>query len=232
MPDKILILGGTGEAAREARRLAAAGVPVITSLAGRLTSLPDLPGTVRVGGFGGAEGLIDYLRHEGVTRVIDATHPFAAAISRHARVACATLGLPLARLERPLWPRHPGDRWHWADDMAMAARMAPKLGRRILLTTGAGSLAAFARSGGPHYVVRLIEEPSRLPLHDYRIVLGRGPFSLAEEVALMADFRIDLLVSKASGGNATGAKIAAARRLRIPVLLVRRPGAAHPAARR
>ncbi|PKU21728.1 cobalt-precorrin-6A reductase [Telmatospirillum siberiense] len=223
MPGKVLILGGTGEAVLEARRLAAAGVPVVTSLAGRLATQPDLPGVVRIGGFGGARGLADFLAAEGIVRVIDATHPFAAAISRHARAACAALGLPLERIERPVWPKRPGDHWHWADDPAMAARMAPRLGRRILLTTGAGSLAVFARWGGPLYVVRLIEDPGRLPFHDYRIVLGRGPFSLAAEMALMADFAIDLLVTKASGGAATEAKIAAARRLGVPVLLVRRP---------
>lgn len=225
MPDKILILGGTGEGAAAARRLTAGGTQVITSFAGRIGTLPDVPGRVRVGGFGGVQGLTDYLAAEGITRVIDATHPFATAISRHARAACAALGLPLERLDRPHWTKHPGDRWHWADDMAMAARMAPKLGRRILLTVGAGSLAVFAKSGGPLYVVRLIEAPRRLPLRDYRVILGRGPFSLADEMALMRIFRIDLLVTKASGGPATEAKIAAARRLRIPVLLIRRPKA-------
>jgi precorrin-6A/cobalt-precorrin-6A reductase len=223
MPDKVLILGGTGEGAAAARRLAASGVEIVNSLAGRVEPLPDLPGTLRVGGFGGAAGLAAYLAKEGITRVIDATHPFAAAISRHARQACADLGLPLERIERPLWAKHPGDRWHWANDAAMAARMAPKLGRRILLTVGAGGLAAFARANGPLYVIRLIEAPDRLAFRDYRIVLGRGPFSLSDELALMRAFGIDLLVTKASGGMATEAKITAARRLKIPVLLIRRP---------
>jgi precorrin-6A/cobalt-precorrin-6A reductase len=105
----------------------------------------------------------------------------------------------------------------------MAARMAPKLGRRILLTVGAGSLAAFSKVGGPLYVVRLIDAPKRLPFRDCRIVLGRGPFALADELALMQAFGIDLLVTKASGGAATQAKITAAHRLKIPVLLIRRP---------
>ncbi len=223
MPDKILILGGTSEGAAAARRLAASGVAVVTSFAGRTAAPPALPGQVRVGGFGGLAGLAGYLVAEGITRVIDATHPFAMAISQQARLACAELGLPLQRLERPLWTKHPGDRWHWADDPAMAARLAPGLGRRILLTVGIGSLAAFAKSGGPLYVVRLIAAPRRLPLRDYRIVLGRGPFPLVDELALMRAFRIDLLVTKASGGAATEAKIVAARQLGIPVLLIRRP---------
>jgi len=223
MPDKILILGGTGEGRAAARRLVASGAQVISSFAGRLDALPDVPGRVRVGGFGGAAGLAAYLAEEGITRVIDATHPFAAAMSHHARQACADLGLPLERIERPLWPKHPGDRWHWADDAAMAARMAPKLGRRILLTLGAGGLPAFAKVGGPFYLVRLIEAPGRVALPHHQVVLGRGPFAVGDEIALMRYFRIDLLVSKASGGLATQAKITAARRLKIPVVLIRRP---------
>jgi precorrin-6A/cobalt-precorrin-6A reductase len=225
MPDKVLILGGTAEATALARRLTADGVAVVTSLAGRLRAAPDLPGGLRVGGFGGVAGLVDYLRREGIDRVIDATHPFAATISAHAAQACAVLGLPLERLERPPWRRRPGDRWYWADDMAMAARMAPRLGRRVLLTVGAGEVAAFARAGGPFYLVRLIEAGRRLPLRRCRIVLGRGPFRVAEERALMKRFAIDLLVTKASGGPATEAKIAAARQLGIAVLMVRRPAA-------
>ncbi|MDR3437555.1 cobalt-precorrin-6A reductase [Telmatospirillum sp.] len=223
MRDKILILGGTFEAAAEARRLTAAGAEVITSLAGRLADPPSLPGRVRVGGFGGTEGLQAFIRAEAITWVIDATHPFAAVISRHAQHACQAQGVPLVRLDRPPWAKHPGDRWHWADDAAMAARLTPHLGRRALLTVGAGTLGAFARAGGPFYLVRLVAPPGRLPFPHYQVVIGRGPFALADEIALMRDFRIDLLVSKASGGQATEAKIAAARTLKIPVLLLRRP---------
>jgi len=220
---KILILGGTAEGAALARRLAA-HTQVITSFAGRVRDLPALPGQVRVGGFGGAEGLEEFLRQERITRVYDATHPFAARISAHARQACARLGLPLERIRREDWQRRPGDRWFWAEDMKMAARMAPTLGRRILLTVGRNSLAPFARHGGPHYVARLVDPPTaRLGFPWLEILLGRGPFRLQEELALLRRFRIDLLVSKASGGKATEAKLTAARMLGIPVLLVRRP---------
>ncbi len=223
-PDKVLILGGTAEAAALARRLVGDGVAVVTSLAGRLPVPPDLPGALRSGGFGGVEGLVAYLSGQGFTKVVDATHPFAAVISAHAVEACARLGLPLERLERPMWPQRPGDRWHWAEDVVMAARMVGRLGRRVLLTVGAGEIGAFARAGGPLYVVRLISPPERrLPLRRYRVVLGRGPFAVAEELALMHHFAIDLLVTKASGGPATEAKIVAARRLGIPVVMVRRP---------
>jgi precorrin-6A/cobalt-precorrin-6A reductase len=224
--ERILILGGTAEAAALAARLVCEqpGVDVITSLAGRLASPPDLPGVVRVGGFGGVAGMIDYLRTERIGRVVDATHPFAATISAHAEQACAALGIPLERIGRPMWTKHPGDRWHWADDMAMAARMVASMSRRAFLTVGAQELAPFAAHGGPFYLIRLIEEPRRpLPFRHYSLVRGRGPFTVAEESALLRIFAIDLLVSKASGGAATGAKITAARRLGIPVVLVKRP---------
>jgi len=225
MPVKVLLLGGTLEGAAIARRLAAdPGVELIVSLAGRVADLPDLPGRLRVGGFGGAEGLTAFLKAENIAKVIDATHPFAAAISAHAAQACGDLGIPLERVQRPLWSRHPGDRWHWADDMAMAARMAAALGRQVLLTVGKGSLAPFARHGGPDYVVRLIDRPaSTLGFRRASVVLGRGPFSLADELTLMEHFQVDLLVTKASGGTATEAKLTAARMLGIPVILVRRP---------
>ena len=158
-----------------------------------------------------------------MTRVIDATHPFAAVISAHAAAACAALGLPLERLERPSWSKHPGDRWHWAGDLEMAARMAPRLGRRIFLTVGAASVEPFARFGGPFYLLRLVEPPARLAWPRCAVVIGRGPFGVEQELALMRRFAVDLLVTKASGGAATEAKIVAARRLALPVLLVRRP---------
>ncbi|HIJ37574.1 MAG TPA: cobalt-precorrin-6A reductase [Rhodospirillaceae bacterium] len=225
MRDRVLILGGTGEAAALAGRLHRQGLQVITSLAGRLAHPPALEGAVRIGGFGGVAGLADFLVTEKISRVIDATHPFAATISAHARAVCRQLGLPLERLERPVWPKRPGDRWFWATDMAMAARMAPKLGRRIFLTVGAGSLVAFTKFGGPFYLIRLMESPAvDRPLFPRQAVLvDGGPFQLADEKRLLRHFAIDLLVSKQSGGPATAAKITAARQLGIPVLLIRRP---------
>jgi precorrin-6A/cobalt-precorrin-6A reductase len=228
-PKRILILGGTAEAADLARRLArdTPDTIVVTSLAGRLSAPPDLPGIVRVGGFGGLEGLLDFLRLARINRVIDATHPFATTISTHAALACAELEIPLERTHRAMWCMRPGDRWHWADDMAMAARMVAGAAfgaRRVFLTVGAQELAPFARKGGPFYLVRMIEEPQRpLPFRHYSLILARGPFALAEELVLLKGFGIDLVVSKASGGPATEAKIAAARKLGIPVVMVKRP---------
>jgi precorrin-6A/cobalt-precorrin-6A reductase len=223
--ERILILGGTAEARTIARNLAHTqpDAIVITSLAGRLTESPELPGTLHIGGFGGLEGLMDFLRLGKITRVIDATHPFAATISAHAGLACAELEIPLEHVNRPMWRKHPGDRWRWADSMEMAARIASRF-RRVFLTIGSQELAPFMRYGGPFYLVRMIEAPKRrLGFRDHRLVLGRGPLVVDEELELMRDFAIDLVVTKASGGSATEAKIAAARKLGIPVLLVKRP---------
>lgn len=220
---RLLILGGTAEAARLARLLAerAPGLEVISSLAGR-AGVPDLPGRVRVGGFGGAEGLAAILAAEDIAAVIDATHPFAARISAHAVAACATACRPLLRLERPGWERLPGDRWVEVADMAEAVRSLPQLGRRAFLTVGAGEVAAFASVRGVWFLVRLLE-PGPLPLADYTVVIGKGPFGEAEERRLLQEHRIEVVVSKASGGAATYGKIAAARALGLPVLMIRRP---------
>lgn len=223
---KLLILGGTGEAAALARRLAerfGARLEVISSLAGRVARPRTVPGRMRIGGFGGAHGLIDYLRAEGISAVIDATHPFAARISAHGRIACDALALPRLSLDRPMWPRHPGDRWIEVDGMAEAAARLPQLGRRALLTVGAGEVAEFSDVTGVWLLVRLIADPGPLPLADYRVLLGRGPFAVEDEIRLLTDHAVDILVCKASGGGATEAKITAARALGLPVLMIRRP---------
>jgi precorrin-6A/cobalt-precorrin-6A reductase len=220
VPSKLLILGGTAEAAALARALdGRAGV--ISSLAGR-AGIPDLPGRVRVGGFGGAAGLESFLRTEAIGRVIDATHPFAARISAQAETACTTLDIPRLMLRRPGWVRQPGDCWEEVADMAEAAERLPGLGRRAFLTVGAGEVAAFAPVPDVWFLVRLLTAET-LPLGDHAVVTGRPPFTEAAERALMAEHRIDVLVSKASGGSATQAKIAAARHLGIPVVMIRRP---------
>lgn len=217
---KLLILGGTSEAAALARALA--GGDVVTSLAGRTAAVPDLPGRLRVGGFGGTEGLAAYLRAEAIGAVIDATHPFAARISAHAAAACAAVGVPRLVLGRPSWLRQPGDIWIEVENMAAAAEAVASVGRNAFLTVGAQEVAAFAGLGEVHFVVRLIE-PGPLPLDRCTVVAGRGPFAAEDEAALMRAHRIDVVVTKASGGAATYGKIAAARALGIPVLMIRRP---------
>jgi len=226
-PLHILILGGTGEGAALAEALFARfgkRVRVTSALAGRTGSPAPLAGEVRIGGFGGAEGLADYLREQAVDLVIDATHPFAAQISRNARLGCEAAGVPRLILERPPWQPHPLDRWIEALDAADAARLVGMIGRRALLTIGQGDLAAFAGIGHVRFLVRLIRAPAEpLPLCHYEIVTGRGPFSLGAEHHLMARNAIDVLVCKASGGAATEAKLVAARELSLKVIMIRRP---------
>jgi precorrin-6A/cobalt-precorrin-6A reductase len=227
VPDsrRILVLGGTGEA----RRLAEALVPlprmtVITSLAGRTTEPLRPPGELRIGGFGGAAGLAAYLGSARIDRVIDATHPYAAAISSHAVEACGLAGLPLIRLERPAWQVRAGDRWIEVDSLAAAATVLPQIGHRAFLTIGVKELIAFAGVAGVSFLVRLVDRPPEpFALSGAEIELGRGPFAEAAELELLRRHRIDVVIAKNSGGAATYGKIAAARMLGLPVLLLRRP---------
>ena len=225
----LLILGGTGEAAALARgALARFGenLMVTTALAGRTRHPGPIPGEVRIGGFGGPGGLAAYLAMRGIDRLIDATHPFAAEISRAARIAADRAGVPRLSVLRPPWRRHALDRWIEVDSLEAAALLVGRLGRRAWLTVGAGSVAAFASATGVRFLVRLVDPPSeRLPLRFYEVVLGRGPFSLAEERHLLQRHAIDVVVCKASGGAATEAKLVAARELSLPVIMVRRPPA-------
>ncbi|MEH1125844.1 cobalt-precorrin-6A reductase [Micromonospora sp. CPCC 206061] len=217
---RLLILGGTGEA----RELAAA-VPaghVVTSLAGRV-SAPRLPvGEVRIGGFGGPEGLAAWLVCERIDAVVDATHPFAHRISASARQATADLELPLLALHRPGWTPGPGDDWRRVPSVDAAAAALPELGDRVLLTTGRQSLAAFAGNSG-WFLIRTVDPPSPPLPSRHEIVLDRGPYTVDGETALMREHRINVLVTKDSGGPLTAAKLAAARELGLPVLMVDRP---------
>ena len=222
---RILILGGTAEAAALAWALAEEPrVAAITSLAGRTRAPAEVPGKVRVGGFGGPEALADYLGSEGIDLVVDATHPFAARISRNAARACATAGVPRLLLARPPWTAQAGDNWVPVPDAAAAA--ASGLGRRVFLAIGRQELAAFAGLAGLWFLVRLVEAPEAPPpLADYHLVLGRGPFEVEQERALLREHRIDAVVSKNSGGVGAAAKIAAARALDLPVVMIERPSA-------
>lgn len=223
----LLILGGTAEAAALAQAaLARFGdrIAVTTSLAGRTERPAKLAGEVRIGGFGGAEGLAAYLAAERVAWLIDATHPFAAQISAQAATACEAAAVPRLVLLRPAWRRHPLDRWVEVADLASAARVLPRLGHRVWLTVGQRDLAAFAGLPQHHFLVRLVDAPAApLPLASCDILLGRGPFNLAEERRILQRHAIEVLVAKASGGAATEAKLVAARERDLPVVMVRRP---------
>ncbi|MBX7548272.1 cobalt-precorrin-6A reductase [Streptomyces sp. NPDC048665] len=224
MPAHVLILGGTTEARRLAADLAARpGVRVTTSLAGRVATPGALPGEVRTGGFGGAQGLADWLRAHHVDALVDATHPFAESITANAARAAAATGIPLTVLRRPGWRPVPGDRWYDVPSLPAAAETLPRLGRRVFLSTGRLGLAVFARLTDLHFVVRSVDPPEPpLPPHT-ELVLARGPFTVADETDLLRAHRIDVLVTKDSGGGATAAKLTAARDLGLPVVVVRRP---------
>lgn len=224
---RILILGGTHEAFQLAERLAATGgVDFISSLAGR-TREPRRPkGEVRTGGFGGADGLARYLRDESVTHVINATHPFAAQISANAVAAAEATGVPLLRLLRPAWTARRDDRWVAARHAAEAAELCRREGGRIFLTLGSGELDAFSEIRNAHFLVRMVDAPQQVPLSDYRVITARGPFSLQDELRLLAEHHIGLVVAKNSGGEATYAKIEAARRMGLPVVMIERPAIA------
>ncbi|MDK9719867.1 MAG: cobalt-precorrin-6A reductase [Rhodospirillales bacterium] len=222
MPRNLLILGGTSEAAELARRIGP-NFDFVTSLAGRMTTIPDLPGRLRVGGFGGAEGLSRYLEDEKISAVIDATHPFARHISAHALEACRTMEVPLLTLLRPPWPKEEGDRWFAAADMADAARQLPGLGKRAFLTIGRQEMDAFRDVLQVWFLVRMIDPPSQPLPENWQVILGRPPFDADGEGRLMQEHGIDVLVTKASGGAATHGKILAARQLGLPVLMIERP---------
>ena len=216
----VLILGGTGEARALAAALVDDGVPVISSLAGRVRD-PALPaGEVRIGGFGGVDGLAAWIAEHRVTAVVDATHPFAATMTAHAVAACAATGVPLVVLRRPGWAPQPG--WVWADSPVDAAARLPALGARVFLTTGRTSLATFAGLD-LEFLVRCVDPPSGPLPRRATVLLSRGPFTVAGERALMREHLIDVLVTKDSGGPLTSAKLAAAREEGVRVLVVRRP---------
>ncbi|MFF0448827.1 cobalt-precorrin-6A reductase [Streptomyces sp. NPDC004609] len=222
----ILILGGTAEARRLATALAERpGLRVTTSLAGRVTNPRLPPGELRTGGFGGPGGLAAWLREHRVAAVVDATHPFATAISANAAEAAGATGTPLCLLRRPGWTAGPGDRWHDAHSLADAAGRLPALGRRVFLTTGRLGLAAFAHLDGLTFLIRSVEPPEP-PLPRRTVtVTARGPFTVEGERELLRTHRVDVLVTKDSGGPATAAKLTAAREAGLPVVVVRRPPA-------
>jgi len=223
----LLILGGTSEAralAGEAVARLGQRLRVTTSLAGRTRDFARPAGELRRGGFGGAEGLAVYLREARVDLVVDATHPFAARVSASAQAACRSLHVPLLGLSRPPWQRRAGDRWIEVPDADAAALAVGRLGCRAFLTIGRGALASFARAEQVHFLIRLVEPAETPPpLRSFEMIFGRGPFTEENERLIMTRHRIDVLVAKASGGASTEAKLAAARHMSIPVILLRRP---------
>ncbi|ESZ25302.1 MULTISPECIES: cobalt-precorrin-6A reductase [unclassified Mesorhizobium] len=223
MTHRILILGGTTEARQLAGKLAARA-SVTLSLAGR-TESPVAQGVpVRSGGFGGADGLAAYLRETGTDLLIDATHPYAVQISANAAQAARIASLPILALRRPGWEPVEGDRWTEVNTSGDAARALGPAPRRVFLALGRQEVAAFEAAPQHHYLVRSVDaiEP-KLAVPDASYLLARGPFREAEERALLEKYRIDVIVSKNSGGAATYGKIVAARALGIELVMIRRP---------
>jgi precorrin-6A/cobalt-precorrin-6A reductase len=232
----VLILGGTGEAADLAGRLVRAfgdRLDVVTSLAGRTATPRPLPGTVRTGGFGGAAGLAEYLESERIDALVDATHPFAGEMSANAVAAAEAVRVPRLVLTRRPWTPVLGDRWIEVGDLRAAADAVcdrPELGH-IFLAVGSGGLVPFRDVASRVGLVRVAETPAApLPFAGGAIVVDRGPFTEAADVALLKAHRIGAVVSRNAGGPATYGKIAAARTLGIPVVMVRRPAAAEDGA--
>ena len=219
----ILILGGTAEARELAEELTVVGLSVISSLAGRVTR-PRLPvGEVRVGGFGGPDALARWLHDHAIVAVVDATHPFAERISASAAAACPSAGVPLLRLERSGWSEGVGDRWTWVDSLEAAAAAIAEIGGRVLLTTGRQGLYAFADVDAAWFLIRCVDPPGPpLPQH-HELILDRGPYTLRGELALIDGHRIEVVVTKDSGGVHTSAKLEAARNRDLPVIMIHRP---------
>jgi precorrin-6A/cobalt-precorrin-6A reductase len=218
-------LGGTGDAVALANQaIDLPGLTVITTLAGRTLTPKAVAGNVRIGGFGGEAGLAAYLRAEQIDLLIDATHPFAAQMSWHGAGAARAVGIPWLMLIRPAWERSSLDNWIEVDSVAAAVTAIPTSAQRIFLTIGRQQLTPFASLTDRWCLMRSIDPPDpKIQLPPGELLLDRGPFSLEQELKLLQDYRIEAIVSKNSGGDATYAKVIAARELGLPIVMVQRP---------
>ena len=221
---RILLLGGTSEASALARALAERGDDAIFSYAGRTGTPVAQPLPTRVGGFGGVAGLVEYLRAEAITHVVDATHPFAAGMSANAVAACDRAEVALAALERPEWRAGKGDDWTRVRDIVGAVAALPDSGARVFLAIGKQHVDGFTAKPGNFYLLRLVDPPETpLPFPDCAIEIARGPFDVASDEALMEAHGITHIVAKNSGGAGAEAKLTAARALALPVVMIDRP---------
>jgi precorrin-6A/cobalt-precorrin-6A reductase len=221
---RVLLLGGTAEASQIGRELAAAGVTAVFSYAGRTATPIAQPLPTRVGGFGGVDGLVEYVRHERITHVIDATHPFASRISRNAIDACVQTGTPLIGYVREAWVAGPDDKWRHVRGIEHAVAALPDRPARIFLAIGKQHLRPFAIQSQHFYLLRLVDAPATsLPLPNAEMVLARGPFTIEGDLALLRHHRITHVVARNAGGEGAKAKLEAARVLGLPVIMIDRP---------
>ena len=221
---RVLLLGGTTEATALAHAFAAAGIDAIFSYAGRTENPVAQPLPTRLGGYGGINGLADYVIDAKITHVVDATHPFATQISRNAVEACAMTQTPLIAHERSEWLAQPGDNWQHVPDTQTAVAALPANPARIFLAIGKQTLPAFAAQPQHFYLLRLVDAPdAALPVPNAEVILDRGPFTVESDIALMRAHAITHIVAKNSGGTGALAKLEAARCLHLPVILIARP---------
>jgi precorrin-6A/cobalt-precorrin-6A reductase len=221
---KVLVLGGTTEATTLAQVLAQQAIPAILSYAGRVAQPRAQPLPVRMGGFGGIDGLTAYLRDNAITHLIDATHPFAATISHNALAACARTGTPCLALTRPPWEAQPGDKWTNLPDLnaVIAALDGPP--QRIFLAIGRQHIDRFATQPQHHYLLRMVDAPDTAPpLPNHTLILDRGPFTLANDTAMLRTHHIQHIIAKNAGGTGARAKLDAARGLGLTVTMIARP---------
>lgn len=221
---RILLLGGTTEARELANQLAQACVDTLFSYAGRtVTPIPQrLP--TRVGGFGGVDGLVNCIQEESITHVVDATHPFAVQISANVQAAIAQVRLPLITLQRAPWVSTAGDNWREVESLEAAAAALPIDASRVFLAIGRQTIERFAQLPQHHYLLRFVDPPTiDMPLENASVVVSRGPYELANDLALLKQHGTEIIVAKNSGGAGGQAKLLAARELGLPVILVSRP---------
>lgn len=220
---RALILGGIADASLLAAEIARAGIDAVYSYGGRTRAPADQPLPTRIGGFGGVSGLADYIRREAITHVIDATHPFAAEMSRNAVEACAQTGTPLIAVERAPWTRVPGDKWIEVGDVAAAAAALPDAPARVFLGIGRQHIAPFAARPQHAYTLRFVDPPDAPLPFAADVIVSRGPFTLDGELEMMRSRGIAWIVARNSGGDGARAKIDAARMLGLPVIMISRP---------
>ncbi|WP_441259268.1 cobalt-precorrin-6A reductase [Bradyrhizobium sp. 521_C7_N1_3] len=220
---RALILGGTADASLLAAEIARARIDAVYSYGGRTRTPADQPLPTRIGGFGGVSGLADYIRRERITHVIDATHPFAAEMSRHAIEACAQTGTPLIALERAPWTKAPGDIWIEVADVTAAAAALPETPANVFLAIGRQHIAPFAAKPQHVYTLRFVDPPEAPLPFAADVIVSRGPFTFDGELAMMRARSIAWIVARNSGGDGARAKIDAARMLGLPVIMIARP---------
>ncbi|WP_028135560.1 cobalt-precorrin-6A reductase [Bradyrhizobium japonicum] len=220
---RALILGGTADASLLAAEIARAGLDAVYSYGGRTRAPADQPLPTRIGGFGGVSGLAGYLRCQGITHVIDATHPFAAEMSRHAVEACAQTCTPLIALERAPWTRASGDKWTEVADVTAAVAALPEAPANVFLAIGRQHIAPFATKPQHSYTLRFVDPPEAPLPFTADVIVSRGPFTLDCELDMLRKRGTAWIVARNSGGDGARAKIDAARTLGLPVIMISRP---------